>query len=141
MEVFNEYRNILTRMEMEKQKNSTIQTDYENNKKDFEITDNSPVKLQPKFQFMFDCRLKLLLYEDQLFYSGYTKRVATSCIIAPGNGWVISTKCNPSLGFIFQEEDLKMSEEKFRVYVTLTNISMETKYLKKDMCVGYLLLR
>ena len=131
MEIMQEYEQVLMNM----------QYDFERSKLEYEVTDSFPPKPHSKYCNLFDCRLQLLLYEDVTIESGETKKLATTCIITPNNGWVLSTKPNPALGLILQEEYIKPSLLKFRLEVTVINITMERKSLPRGVCVAYLLMK
>ena len=118
-----------------------MQHDFENRKNEYEVSDSFPSKLPSGYQYLMDCRLQLLLYENIAVHSGETKQVTTTCVVTPNNGWVLSTKPNPELNLFFQEEYIKPSPIRFRVMVTVTNTTNEGIYIPTGICVGYLLLK
>ena len=132
------YGNIMN--EYEKSLKS-MQQEFEKSKHEYEVTDIFPPKLPLGYQYLMDCRLQLLLYEDQSIHCGETKKLGTTCVISPNHGWILSTKCNPAFSLIFQEENIKPSLNKFRISVTVTNISDENINIPRGHCIGYLLMR
>ena len=113
----------------------------ENSKQDYEVSDSFPLKLPLGYQYLMDCRLQLLLYEHQTIHSGETKHLATTCIISPNNGWILSTIPNPALNLFFQEEYIKPPLIKFRLVVKVTNTTDENRTLPTGLCIGYLLMK
>ena len=129
--IWNEYENRLKNM----------QYGYETTMSDIEVNETFPSKPPAQYQSLFDCRLQLLLHEDVTIGSGETKSVSTCCIIIPNHGWVLSTLSNPSLNLIFQEQYVRNNHERVRLYVMITNIENESKFLPRGICVGYLLMK
>ena len=117
-----------------------IQVGYETTR-DIEVNETLPNKPPPRYQALFDCRLQLLLHENVTIDSGETKSVATTCIIAPNHGWNLSTLSNLNLNIIFREEYVKNNSERYRLYVTISNITHESKSLPNGLCIGYLLMK
>lgn len=85
--IMNEYEKSLKNM----------QQDLEKSKHEYEVTDVFLPKLPLGYQYLMDCRPQLLLFEDQTIHCGETKQLVTTCVISPNYGWILSTKCNPSL--------------------------------------------
>jgi len=72
MEIMQEYKQVLL----------NIQYDFEKRKLEYEYEYSFPPKPHSKYSNLFDCRLQLLLHEDQTIQSGETKQLSTTCIIS-----------------------------------------------------------
>lgn len=118
-----------------------MQRENECSKNEYEVNECFPPKPPLGYQYLFDCRLKLLLYEAETINAGETKQMPTTCVIAPNCSWILSIKPNPEHSLMIQEEYIKSSLYKYRVIVSVTNITSEIKFLPKGLCIGYLLLQ
>lgn len=108
---------------------------------DFTLKANTPARLSTKHRKLLDCRLKLLLKEQQVLNPGEMKVCDTNIKIHPKHGWNLSTRSNPTIvGIHFTEAYLKDWHETYRVKVQITNMENCVKALPQDLCIGYLVM-
>ena len=121
--------------------NDQVHQGYKTQNSECEISANFPTKPPTEYQKLFDFRMQLLLLYDTTINSGETRSLPTTCTISPNNGWFLSMVANPALSLVFHEQYISPFQNTFRVHVSVTNTSSESKHLPPTLCIGYLLLK
>ena len=85
--------------------------------------------------------MELFLLYDTVISSGEMRSLPTNCTISPYHDWFLWTIGNPAVTLIFHEEYITPLQHSFRLHVSVTNTSGESKHLPAGLCIGYLLLR
>jgi hypothetical protein len=106
-----------------------------------EISNVFPSKPSIEYRQLFDLRMQLFLLYDTVISSGEMRSLPTNCTISPYHDWFLWTIGNPAVTLIFHEEYITPLQHSFRLHVSVTNTSGESKHLPAGLCIGYLLLR
>lgn len=115
---------------------------YQTNPYEYFISPSFPSAPTNEIRGLFDCRMKLLSCTEMSICPGQTTSIPTTCILTPKHSWMITTKPNPDLPLLFQEESIAdNAEENTRLYITISNISNQIVNIPQFLCVGFLLLK
>lgn len=109
---------------------------------EYTICSTFPPKPPPEYQFLFDCRLKLCVYETISLTQGKTRYIATTARLSPEHGWcTLYLLPNPTVNLAVIEDFINTSQTTTRIFVRVCNLSVNTILISQGTCIGYLLLK